>query len=72
MLGRASWSWAELRRPGAWAGSRILAALVQAGRVDTGPPGRPEAGWVLHLSDGGTAEPYWSPLLCEWSLLPPL
>lgn len=45
--GRVLRAWVELHSPGAWAGFHILAALVRAGRADTDPPGRAEAGWVL-------------------------
>lgn len=38
------------------AGLHNLAALVQAGRVDTGPPGRSEDVHVLWLAAGGTTE----------------
>lgn len=57
--GRVMLAWAEFRSPGAWAGLHNLAALVQAGRVDTVPPGRTEAVQVLKLAAGGTAEGQW-------------
>lgn len=40
----------------AWDELRILAALVLAGRVDTGPTGRAETGGELQLAVGGNAE----------------
>lgn len=43
----------------AWAGLRNPAALVQAGRVDNGPPGRTEAVRVWQLPAGGIAEQGW-------------
>ncbi len=55
VLGRVM-AWAELRSPGTWAGVHNLAALVQAGREDNGPPGRTEAVQVLQSAAGGTAE----------------
>lgn len=41
------WAWAELHSQ---------AALVPAGRVDTGPPGRTERVRVLKLAAGDTGE----------------
>lgn len=45
--GRAMYAWAE---------PRSQAALVRAGRVDTGPPGRAERVEALQSAAGGTAE----------------
>lgn len=41
------WAWAELRSQ---------AALVPAGSLDTGPPGRTERVRALKLAAGGTGE----------------
>lgn len=49
-------AWAELHSPGAWAELHSLAALVRAGKVDTGPPGRTETVQVPQLAAGGMTE----------------